>query len=226
MLKRWVKYTLWFMGICFLLGVCVFFWIRIESHKAWRTLDRFGGMDVVGDRPVTPAGMDDIYVRSLKLKPKKDIVHDVRALESCREYTYKCMLQDSAGINLYLISTGIVLTDVDDFLEKYRADIKFFEGACPVVYETTAIVKEITTLRQLPDEEKQIIAKEKMKKIYVDGGLTYSLLTPACRTFYRKKPYMAQAYIGHLAVLMRFADGFSVSWMYLSTIPSVRSIIR
>ncbi|VVO98303.1 hypothetical protein PS838_02673 [Pseudomonas fluorescens] len=226
MLKTFIKYTLWSLGFFLLLGMFSFYWFEMEAERAWKVINWFGGMDVVSDRRVIPTGMDDIYIRSLKLKPRKDIVYDLRALEPCREYSYKCMLQDSAGINLYLNSTGIVLTDVDDFLEKYKADIEFFEGVCPAVYETTAIVKELASLRLLTDEKKQIIAKEKMKKIHIDGGLIYSLQTPACRTFFRRKPYMAQAYIGHLAVLMRFADGFSVSWIYLSTIPSVRFIIR
>ncbi|WP_338920659.1 hypothetical protein V0M98_27260 [Pseudomonas silesiensis] len=226
MLKTFIKYTLWSLGFFLLLGMFGFYWFEMEAERAWKVINWFGGMDVVSDRRVIPTGMDDIYIRSLKLKPRKDIVYDLRALEPCREYSYECMLQDSAGINLYLISTGIVLTDVDGFLEKYKADTEFFEGACPVVYETTAIVKELASLRLLTDEKKQIIAKEKMKKIYIDGGLIYSLQTPACREFFRKKPYMAQAYIGHLAILMRFADGFSVSWMYLAGLPSVRSTIR
>ncbi|MDQ0125666.1 hypothetical protein J2W17_004632 [Pseudomonas lini] len=226
MLKTFIKYTLWFVGSCLLLGMLGFYWFDIEAERAWKVINWFGGMEVVGNRRVIPAGMDDIYLRSLNLKPRKEIVYDLRALEPCREYSYKCMLQDSSGINLYLISTGIVLADVDGFLEKYKADTEFFEGACPVVYETTAIVKELASLRLLTGEKKQIIAKEKMKKIYIDGGLTYSLQTPACREFFRKKPYMAQAYIGHLAILMRFADGFSVSWMYLAGLPSVLSTIR
>ena len=227
MLKRWVKYMLWFVGICLLLGICLFYWSGIWADKAWRIIDRFGGAEVVGDGSVTPEGMDDIYLRSLSLKPKKDIVYAIRALQPCKEYSYACMLQDSAGINLYLISTGIVLTDVDDFLEKYSAEVKFFEGACPVAYETTTIVRELAILRKLTNEKAQLVAKERMKKIYVDGGLTYSLLTPACRTFFEKKPYMAQAYIGHLAILMRFAsDGLWVPGMFLSGLPRVRSIMN
>jgi hypothetical protein len=205
----------------------LFYWAGVWADKAWRIIDRFGGIEVVDNGRVTPEGLDDIYLRSLSLRPKKDIVYAIRALEPCREYSYACMLQDSAGINLYLISTGIVLTDVDDFLKKYSAEVEFFEGACPVVYETTTIVKELAILRKLKNEKAQLVAKDRMKKIYIDGGLTYSLLTPACRAFFEKKPYMAQAYIGHLAILMRFAsDGLWVPGMFLSGSPRVRSIMN
>lgn len=218
MFKTWIKYTLWLIGVCLLLGLFGFYWLTTEVEKARRMIDRFGGIDIVGDRRVIPTGMDDVYVRSLRLKPQQDIVYDIRALEPCTEFSRNCMLQESAAINLYLISTGIVLADVDEFFDKYRADVEFFEGGCPVVYETTAIVKELAILRNLTGDKAQLIAQEKMKKIYIDGGLTYSLVTPACRKLFRKKPYMAKAYIGHLAILMRSADLFSVPWIFIRTI--------
>ena len=160
MFRTFVKYTLWFLSFCLLLGMFGLYWFKPEAERAWKVINWFGGIHVVGNRRVILAGMDDIYIRSLDLKPRKDIVYDLRALEPCMEYSYKCMLQDSAGINLYLIGTGLVLTDVDDFLEKYKADIKFFEGACPVVYEVTAIVKELASLRQLTDEKSRFLLRK------------------------------------------------------------------
>lgn len=227
MIRAWIKYTLCFVGVCTLLAFSGLFWFITEMKEVKWVVDRFGGFDVIDDISLNPVGMDEIYVRSLRLKPQQEIVYDVRALEPCREYSQNCMLQKSAYINLYLISTGIVLAEVDEFLDRYRTDVGFFDGGCPVVYETTSVVKEVAVLSDLTDEEALPIAQEKMKKIKSDGGLTYSLATPACRRFFRKKPYMARAYIGHLARLMSFSEGrFQVSSATLSARYSIHSTIR
>jgi hypothetical protein len=227
MIKSWIKYMLYFVGVCFLLTFCGVYWLAVEADKALRVMGRFGGIDVVGDWSITPAGIDDIYVRSLRLKAQEDIVYDIRALDPCVEYSRDCMVQEAAGINLYLMSTKIVLRDVDEFLDKYRADVGIFDGGCPVVHETTALVKEIAMLRHLPDEKVRIIARERIEKINNDGGLTYSLATPACRRFFRKKPYMARTYTIYLALLMRVAEGtFSASWAFLAGLPNIGSTVR
>lgn len=227
MIKSWVKYTLCFVVVFLILVFSGVYWLVTEAKEAWWVVERFGGFNVVDDRSVASEGMDDIYIRSLRLKPQQDIVYDLRALEPCREYSRNCMLQDSAGINLFLISARMVLTDVNKFFEKYKSNVEFFEGDCPVVYETTAVVKEVAALRDLSEEDARLVAQEKMKKIKNYGGLTYSLATPACRRFFRKKPYMARAYIGHLTLLMRVAEGrFSASWAILSELPSIRSTVR
>ena len=62
MLKTFIKYTLWFLGSCLLLGMFGFYWFEIEAERAWKVINWFGGMDVVGNRRVIPEGMDDIYI--------------------------------------------------------------------------------------------------------------------------------------------------------------------
>jgi hypothetical protein len=65
-----------------------------------------------------------------------------------------------------------------------------------------------------------------MKKIKEDGGLIYSLDTPACKRFFRRKPYFARGYIGHLTFLMEVAEGrFAVSWRYLGSMQSIQSTL-
>ncbi|MCX2898532.1 hypothetical protein [Pseudomonas mandelii] len=225
MIRSWIKYFFYFLGGCVLLISCGIYWLKGEAQEAWEVMDRFGGNEVVGDRSIIPVGMDEIYMRSLRLKLEPDVMYDIRALKPCSEYSQNCLIQDSARINLDLISTGIVLKDADEFLKKYKTDPDFFEGACPVIYETTAIIKELTGLRRMTDRKAQ--AKETMGRITRNGGLTYSLDTPQCLIFFRQKPYMARAYLGYLAMLMSFAEGrFSASSLILSELPSIRSTIR
>jgi hypothetical protein len=208
-----------------LLIACGIYWLKGETEEALGVIDRFGGSEVVSDRSIIPVGIDEIYMRSLRLKPEQDIVYDIRALKPCAEYSQNCLIQDSARINFDLISTGIVLRDVDEFLKKYMASPDFFEGSCPVVYETTALIKGLTVLRRLRDRKAR--SKEKIQSIHRDGGLTYSMTTPECLSFFRRKPYMLRAYVCHLAMLMSFAeDTFSVSSLILSKLPSIRSTIR
>ena len=227
MIRAWIKYTLCFIGICTLLVFFWVIWVVAEMKEVKWVVDRFGGYDLIDDISINPVGMDEIYVRSLRLKPQREIIYDVRALEPCREYSQNCMLQESVFVNIYLISTGIVLAEVDEFLDRYKADVGFFDGGCPVVHETTALVKEVAVLKNLTDEEALPVAKEKMNKIKSDGGLTYSLATPACSSFFRKKPYMARAYIGHLARLMSFTEGtFQMSSAILSARYSIHSTIK
>ena len=227
MIRALIKYTLCFIGVCTLLVALGFFWFLAQMKEVKWVIDRFGGYELIDDISINPVGMDEIYVRSLRLRPQQGIVYDVRALEPCVEHNQNCMLQKSAYVNLSLISTGVVLAEVDEFLDRYRVDVGNFEGGCPVVYETTAVVKELTVLSNLTVEEALPIAQEKLKKIKSDGGLTYSLATPACKRLFWRKPYMARAYIGHLARLMNIAEGrFQISSATLSARYSIRSTIR
>lgn len=91
-------------------------------------------------------------------------MYDVGSLEPFIEYNQNCMLQKSAYVNLSLSSAGIVLAEVDEFLDGYRVDVDNFDGSCPVVYEMTAVVKQLAVLSNLTVEEALPIAQEKLKK--------------------------------------------------------------
>jgi hypothetical protein len=91
--------------------------------------------------------------------------------------------------------------------EQYKPGVESFDGGCPVVYETTAIIKEYKVLRRVPAARHRIAAQEVIEKIKSDGGLTYSLVTPECRVFFREKPYMARAYTLYLTLIMGRAEG-------------------
>ncbi|QCY14594.1 hypothetical protein [Pseudomonas sp. MPC6] len=227
MIKAWIKCTIFFIIGCFLLVVCAVCWLAFEAGSAHQVMRRFGGIEVVGDWSVTPSGADDLYVRAVSLRPQQDIVYDMRALQPCTEYTRECMVQEAAAINLQMISTGMILKDVDEFFEKYKPSVESFDDGCPAVYETTAIIKENEVLSRLPVERRRIAAQEVMEKIKNDGGLTYSLVTPECRSFFREKPYMARAYTLYLALIMHRAEGsFSASWVFLAVLPEMRSGAR
>lgn len=111
--------------------------------------------------------------------------------------------------------------------EQYKPGVESFDGGCPVVYETTAIIKEYKVLRRVPAARHRIAAQEVIEKIKSDGGLTYSLVTPECRVFFREKPYMARAYTLYLALIMGRAEGeFSASWLFLAALPEMLSGAR
>ncbi|MHC8316159.1 hypothetical protein [Pseudomonas sp. LB3P31] len=116
MIWSWIKYFLYFLGGCLLLIACGIYWLKGETEEGLGVIDRFGGSEVVSDRSIIPVGIDEIYMRSLRLKPEQDIVYDIRAFKPCAEYSQNCLIQDSAKINFDLISTGIVLREVDEFL--------------------------------------------------------------------------------------------------------------
>ncbi|ANJ58244.1 hypothetical protein PMA3_24960 [Pseudomonas silesiensis] len=221
-----IKNILCFIAVCLLVILYGVYWFASEAKEAWWVVERFGGMEVINDKSISPEGIDRIYMRSLYLKPQQDVVRFLEAREPCLDFNQYCMQLDSAVINLHLNKTGVVLDYMDDFFGKYEADVNFFEGGCPIVLETTMVVKEVVALRELSARKARAVAREKMKKIKEDGGLIYSLDTPACKRFFRKKPYFARGYIGHLTFLMEVAEGrFAASWRYLGAMRSIQSTL-
>lgn len=221
-----IKNILCFIAICLLVILYGVYWFASEAKEAWWVVERFGGMEVINDKSISPEGIDRIYMRSLYLKPQQDVVLFLEAREPCLEFNQYCMQLDSAVINLHLNKTGVVLDYMYDFFWKYEVDVSFFEGSCPVIFETTMVVKEVVALRELSVRTARTVAREKMRKIKEDGGLVYSLETPACKNFFREKPYFARGYIGHLTFLMEVAEGrFAASWRYLGAMPSIQSTL-
>lgn len=51
---------------------------------------------MIDDNSVTPIGMDEIYVRSLRLNPQQDIVYETKCdwIQMCRVFTEVYVLND------------------------------------------------------------------------------------------------------------------------------------
>ncbi|MCX2898531.1 hypothetical protein [Pseudomonas mandelii] len=221
-----IKYILCFVGAFALMAFSVIYWFGSEANDAWWVIERFGGMEIISDKSITPDGADDIYMRSLVLKPPNTLIDYLESFEPCVEFNQNCMTRNSALISLQLNKEGQVRDNMNDYFERYKTDVKFYEGGCPIIYETTMIMKEVASLNGLSAKESKKIAREKIDKIKKDGGLFYSLVTPDCQHFFRQKPYFVRGYIGHLTFLMEAAEGrFSASWRFLGAMSSIKSTL-
>jgi hypothetical protein len=215
-----------FVGACALVVFSVVYWFGSEASDAWWVIERFGGMEVISDKSINPEGVDDIYMRSLVLKPQKTLTGYLESLEPCMDFNQYCMTRNSALISLQLNREGLVRDSMNDYFERYKTDVKFYEGECPIIYDTTMVMKEVASLNGLSAKESKKIAREKIEKIKKNGGLLYSLVTPDCMSFFHQKPYLVRGYIGHLTFLMEAAEGrFSASWRFLGAMSSIKSTL-
>ncbi|WP_150786546.1 hypothetical protein [Pseudomonas fluorescens] len=67
MIRAWIKYTLCFFGVCTLLVALGLFWFLAQMKEVKWVIDRFGGFELIDDISINPVGMDEIYVRCLRL---------------------------------------------------------------------------------------------------------------------------------------------------------------
>ena len=219
-----------YIGFCIALLLAIpcgyLVWLFSEAGKVRWAVELVGGEGGLSASASPLLQEDVLYLKALQLDPDKPLYEQVRALSVCREISYFCLTNNLTIANFLLLNTPDV-TAAKNIVEGYgRYDILSAQP-CPAKYETSVVIKEVQIISTLPEAEAQKLAQERLSKIEADGGLVFSLRTPACHRYFSAYPDIARGYLAHLALLVRAAQGqHSTAWVYLLSRPGVYLIIK
>lgn len=200
-------------------------WLFAEAEKVEWAISLVGGEQNLNSN-ILPEGLDKLYMESLYLHPSQESLERVAAVELCREKTEECVMKSLVLSNFLLINSNN-RGAVDNILQYYQSDKGLQGGECPSAFETSYMISVTKSILALPEEQAKKIAEEKVRQIQLNGGLVYSLNSIECQQYFSRKPYMAQGYLAHLAMLMSVEKGkYSPRWVYLLAAPAVYSILN
>jgi hypothetical protein len=204
-----------FLGVlvsCAVIAGAWFFWLRggVDSTK-W-AVDLVGGEKTLSVNVPIPAE-DELYVLSTQVVPNKSQVQDLLAKDArCVELSVKCVTAGLAKTNLIAMA-GIGKKQSDELMVAMDALDAEPLFACPLHLELTRLIVVMAPMFQ---QEDGALANKTLAAIKEKGGISHSIRTPACQVELEQKPYLARAYLFHLALLVSMSDeGNKAGWLYL-----------
>jgi hypothetical protein len=201
-------------------------WLFSESQKVRWVVELVGGAETLNAAETSLTEGDALYIQSLHLSPDEQMYDRVRALTLCQDMNDACLTTSLTVANFLLINT----TDVRaarNVIEGYARYNVLQAQPCPAKYETSQVIKQTQYLGTLSTAEARRLAAQELEKIEATGGLTFSLRTAECRSYFSAHPSIAKGYLAHMALLVKAAQGStSAAWLYLLSRPGVYATIK